>query len=169
MLQLIEKILYQDRYLNNANKILQVGPDKSTLEICLKAINSENVGTIRKSNDKTIFYDCNQCAYRFICKKGKSIISGQLPYQSTRFHKIILLANSDLTKKSSISNIMPSLHLKGNLVMFVHNKGSEPTNKFSFSVEDIIPQINLNKLEIQSIINMQYGSNKLMCLIAVKK
>jgi hypothetical protein len=168
MFELIEKVLSQDRFLNQENKILLVGPEDNTMEIFLRSIPDDTNGLFLTKPDKGVFYDCDNCKYRFICRKGKYITNGKLGYQADCFHRIFLLANSKLESKNPIQNITPLLSPNGQIILFVCNDNNR-LNDFSYRVEEITPSINLNELEIQSITNMKNGKDSVMCLIASKR
>ncbi len=169
--QLIEKALLQDRrFPMQESKFLQVGPDDNTLEICLNKVEGLSGRPPSVRQNRNTFFDCHDCPYRLSCKKGKRIINGNLCYDSTFFHKIILLANASLLGENCISSIVSFLPPFGSLVLFVcKEEDKKPLNDFSFALSDIRSKINLNELEIQSITNMRVDKEDIMCLIVSKR
>ncbi len=119
--------------------------------------------------DSTSFYDCNKCPYRFLCRKGKPIVKGKFNYSSPCFQRIILLANAKLGKKNYIEEVLPALQPNGYIILLLQNKKDEKAGiQISFSVDDVIKQINQSQLEIKSIFKVESGKDKLMYLIAKK-
>ena len=170
--RLINRVLKHERNLNERNQILQIGPGNNTLEIFLNQLTAEECQLQHLRKNQDLFCDCNNCQYRFSCKKGKLILQGKLQYKHQKFHKVILLASSGLNNENKLEQVLSLLDDKGEMIVFVHNRKVNKIPKpdqLSYAIDDIIPQINMNAMDVQSITNMSLGKDMVMCLIASKK
>ena len=170
--RLIDRVLKYERNLNEKNQILQIGPGNDTLEIFLNQVTAEEYQLQHLRKNKDVFCDCNNCHYRFSCKKGKHIEQGELQYKHQRFNKVILLASSGLKKENRLEQALSLLDDKGEMIVFVHNRKINKVHgpdKLSYAIDDIVPQINMNAMDVQSITNLSLGKETVMCLVANKK
>ena len=169
--KLLELALNQVRNISKNDQILQVGPDKDTTEFTITpAMNNQEAKTgyfrFKTCND------CSGCPYYLACKKRIALKNGRLPYKANAFDKVLLLADSNYRKESLLNDAVKVLKTKGQLILFAKGKNANNfsvENSFCFSVEDIVSQINLNLLEIESISTIRVTkTTTAMCLVASK-
>ncbi|MGD2033833.1 MAG: hypothetical protein PVF73_02180 [Bacteroidales bacterium] len=173
--QYIEEALRNDTKLNGDCSMLLIGPGNSTTELRLKAIKEASADRIIHFDNKTCFKNCNDCPFRCICKKGKEIENGRLPYEQCTFDKVMLLASSGLGKgRNTMKRTIEVLKFKGQLFLLINKSNSTISNRrsgsFLFDMEDTWAFINSFPLEIESVstIGVFNSSTDVMCLIATR-
>ncbi len=168
-LKFIENALKKENYFLRINhSILQIGPENRTLEISLKEKSKNRAESFLFNKKVNLSQESLDSAYRLKGKKGRNLTNNCVSYESNQFDEVILLANSSLEIQSSLNKAFDVLKSKGRLLFFVQN--IKDKEAFCFSIEEVLPQINVRNLELESITHMQTENhNDVMCLVVSKK
>ncbi len=166
---LISDALKRENHLPGANNsILQIGPGNKTVEISLESVGDSSWNNLLFKRVVGVTKECSDCLLRLKCRAGKRIEDNCIGYNINQFDEVVVLANSSLRLQSSINVACNILKSQGRLMFFVQNlKEKDP---FCFSVEEILPQINLKNMEMESITHMLTDNcHDVMCLVVSKK